>query len=103
MPVDAVDECVELSENQNNEPDLGKRAQAAMKLNVIVERMINQRMNEPPRGDVVDMLLTGEVDGEPLVFKEVLANAHLLILAGLETTSNALSVAYHFLGTHVSE
>lgn len=103
FPVDAVDECVELTEIPNRERDPAKRAQARMALEEIVEHMVMQRMDQQRQNDVIDVLLTGQIDGEQLTIDEILGNANLLILAGLETTSNALSVAYHFLGTHPSE
>ena len=53
--------------------------------------------------DVIDHLLNARVDGEPLPFDRVVVNAFLLVLAGLETTSNALTNAFVWLAGHPEE
>jgi cytochrome P450 len=69
----------------------------------ILEDHIRERMNQPSRGDVVDAILGSEVNGHPMEFGDIVAMCVLLVLAGLETTSNALACAYHFLGQHEEE
>jgi cytochrome P450 len=104
MPVDVAYECLELAEVPNQEnPSDEERALAASSLVGKVDDLIKARMGQPRRDDVVDVLISAELDGERLPFEQILANAVLLIIAGLETTSKALSVAYYFLGTHSEE
>jgi cytochrome P450 len=50
--------------------------------------------------DVFDHLLNARVDGEPLAFEKIVANAFLLVIAGLETTSNALTNAFVWMAEH---
>lgn len=50
--------------------------------------------------DVLDHLMSARVDGEPLPFEKIVANAWLLLSAGLETTSNALTNSFVWLAEH---
>jgi cytochrome P450 len=50
-----------------------------------------ERRRREPGDDLVSILLESEVDGEKLTVNEVLAFCFLLILAGNETTRNAIS------------
>jgi cytochrome P450 len=52
---------------------------------------------------MIDVLLNAEIDGEKLPFGDVVANAMLLVQAGLETTASAMSFAFHYLATHPAE
>ena len=52
---------------------------------------------------MIDVLLNAEIDGEKLPFQDVVANAMLLVQAGLETTASAMSFAFHYLATHPEE
>lgn len=60
-------------------------------------------MDQPPRDDMIDVLLSAEIDGEKLSFGDVVSNAMLLVQAGLETTASAMSFAYHYLATNQAE
>jgi cytochrome P450 len=53
--------------------------------------------------NVFDHLLHTEIDGEEFPFDRIVANAVLLVAAGLETTSNALTNAYVWLASHPDE
>jgi cytochrome P450 len=46
-----------------------------------------------PGDDLVSALVSGEMAGEPLSEAEIIANCHILILGGQETTRNAMSGA----------
>ncbi len=52
---------------------------------------------------MIDVLLSAEIDGQKLAFQDVVGNAMLLVQAGLETTANAMSFAFHYLATHPDE
>jgi cytochrome P450 len=64
---------------------------------------VTARRGQPPRDDMIDVLLSAEIDGEQLAFADVVSNAMLLVQAGLETTASAMSFAYHYLATNPAE
>ncbi|PRC48568.1 cytochrome P450, partial [Mycobacterium sp. ITM-2017-0098] len=64
---------------------------------------VTARIDQPPRDDMIDVLLSAEIDGEKLAFGDVVSNAMLLVQAGLETTASAMSFAYHYLATNPAE
>jgi cytochrome P450 len=53
---------------------------------------IESRRHQPPRDDVVDAVIAGEVDGRPISNEEVVGVIQNLILGGLETTASALAM-----------
>lgn len=53
--------------------------------------------------DVFDHLLQTQIDGERFPFDRIVANAVMLVAAGLETTSNALTNAYVWIAEHPAE
>ncbi len=55
-----------------------------------ITNFVEQRRGEPPRGDVVDAVLTADIDGRPITEDEIIGTIQLLILGGLETTAGAL-------------
>jgi cytochrome P450 len=57
----------------------------------LIERMLARRRDEPPRGDVVDALFEGTVQGRPLSEDERLRIVLMLIAAGLDTTAHSVS------------
>ena len=60
-------------------------------------------MEQDPQDDMIDVLLSAEIDGVELGFDSVVSNAMLLVQAGLETTASAMSFALHYLGVHPAE
>jgi cytochrome P450 len=55
-----------------------------------IKDFAQQRRSQPPRGDVVDAVLSADIDGRPITDEEVWGVIQLLILGGLDTTSGAL-------------
>lgn len=55
-----------------------------------IKAFIARRRDESPRGDVVDAIVNGSIDGRPLTEDEMIGMVQLLILGGLETTAGAL-------------
>jgi cytochrome P450 len=58
-----------------------------------VEHRREQRRADGPRGDVVDAVMSAEIEGRPITPQEVIGTIHLLILGGLETTAGVLGAA----------
>jgi cytochrome P450 len=57
-----------------------------------IKAFIEQRRNQPPRGDVVDAVLNAQVGQRPINDDEIIGTIQLLILGGLETTAGALGL-----------
>jgi hypothetical protein len=52
-----------------------------------------QSRTDPEAPDVITLLVNGEIDGVPLTVQEVVSTAMVILVAGLDTTWNALSSA----------
>jgi cytochrome P450 len=62
-----------------------------------------ERRRKEPQDDLVSILLESEVDGEKLDSVDILAFCFLLVLAGNETTRNAISGGLEVLCGHPAE
>ncbi|WP_166907260.1 cytochrome P450 [Mycobacterium sp. DL440] len=103
MPVGDVPLCLELVDTALNGAVEQDRMLAWGRLYQHLHDAVSARTGEPPRDDMIDVLLRAEIDGEPLPFNDIVANAILLVQAGLETTASAMSFAFHYLATHPGE
>ncbi|MGF7236677.1 MAG: cytochrome P450 [Frankia sp.] len=52
-----------------------------------------ERRRSGPRGDVVDAVMSAEIEGRPITEPEAIGTIHLLILGGLETTAGVLGMS----------
>jgi cytochrome P450 len=100
MPVADVPLCIELTDTALNGQTEDARNGAWTGLYLHLHDAVAARTTQPPQDDMIDVLLNAEIDGEKLPFQDVVANAMLLVQAGLETTANAMSFAFHHLGSH---
>ena len=100
MPTDDVPLCVELTDTALNGESEETRMGAWGALYAHLFEAISARTSQPPLDDMIDVLLNAEIDGEQLPFEMVVANAMLLVQAGLETTASAMSFGFHHLATH---
>ncbi|ODR25907.1 cytochrome P450 [Mycolicibacterium porcinum] len=103
MPIEDVPLCVELTDTALNGATEQDRMTAWGGLYQHLHDAVTARMDLPPRDDMIDVLLSAEIDGEKLSFGDVVSNAMLLVQAGLETTASAMSFAYHYLATNAAE
>lgn len=103
MPIEDVPLCVELTDTALNGATEQDRMTAWGGLYRHLHDAVTARMDQPPRDDMIDVLLSAEIDGEKLSFGDVVSNAMLLVQAGLETTASAMSFAYHYLATNAAE
>jgi len=55
-----------------------------------ITEFVSERRGLAPRGDIVDAILTAEIEGRPITDAEVYGLIQLLILGGLDTTAGAL-------------
>jgi cytochrome P450 len=103
MPIEDVPLCVELTDTALNGTTEQQRMGAWGALYQHLHDAVTARTEQPSRDDMIDVLLSAEIDGEKLSFADVVSNAMLLVQAGLETTASAMSYAYHYLATHPAE
>jgi len=75
---------------QPGETPMQTMLRARRELHAYFERLLNER-RAAPGDDLVSDLLAGEVAGQPLTAKELVAYCELLVEAGNETTRNAIS------------
>jgi cytochrome P450 len=87
----------ELIENQDD--PLTAFLEAGMALAGVMERLAAERV-ERPREDLTTALVTTEVDGEQLSHQEIASFFILLLVAGNETTRNAISQGILALSEH---
>jgi len=74
---------------------------AVARLDDIIFRIIAERRGAPDRGDVLSMLLEArDEDGTPMDDRQIRDEAMTLVLAGHETTANALAWTLYLLTQH---
>jgi cytochrome P450 len=101
LPVEDVPTCLDLLDVMLHAEDDAKRFEGQMAFSSHLAKLIKTKAGQPRGDSPFDMLMTTtEIDGQPLPVDEIVVNAILIVLAGLETTSNALTSAYYFLGHH---
>jgi len=74
----------------------GKSLRALARLHRVVGRVARQRRREPV-DDLISSLVTAEVDGTRLNSRELGSFFSLLLVAGVETTRNAIAHGLHLL------
>ncbi len=72
-------------------PTLEERLACGQKIASHLQQVVEQHQQRPGAGDIVDLLLAAEVDGEGLAAEEVQGIAYLLFLAGIDTVASMLS------------
>jgi cytochrome P450 len=103
MPIDDVPLCIELTDTALNGDTEEGRMAAWGGLYQHIHDAVSARTTRPPQDDMIDVLLSAEIDGERLPFGDIVSNAMLLVQAGLETTASAMSSAFHYLAIHSEE
>jgi cytochrome P450 len=58
-----------------------------------------ERLQRAPEDNLTSAIANAEIDGEPLTIEQRLSMIHVLVIAGNETTRNALSSAMYVLAT----
>ncbi|MEV4556885.1 cytochrome P450 [Kitasatospora sp. NPDC049285] len=81
-------------------PGRGLRALAAMQLTIAA---LGRERRRRPTDDLISALVTADVDGRRLDSRELGAFFSLLLVAGVETTRNALAHGLHLLTVHAEQ
>ena len=107
LPLEELPTLLEFNERTQRPPgaktadeQLAKRKQNAHDVYRYFEDVIDSRRTEPPRDDLLSVLLTAEVDGRPLTDHEITDISFLMILAGLDTITDTLTCSFKFLAEH---
>jgi cytochrome P450 len=58
-----------------------------------IKEFVDARRREGPRGDVVDGVMSADIEGRPIDEDEIIGTIQLLILGGLETTAGVLGMS----------
>ncbi|HMO95063.1 MAG TPA: cytochrome P450 [Tepidiformaceae bacterium] len=95
----------EVPEDQRGSPEAAMRTAQAGRMKMIgfFHEVLEDRRRNPRENDLPTILLESEVDGEKLTEGDILAFCFLLILAGNETTRNAISGGLLALDEHPAE
>ena len=83
------------------DPEVAKKADG--EFTQYLYQFIEGRRSAPADGDVVDMLLTAELNGHRMSDEEIMSAVMLLIFGGIETTSNAIANALHYIESHADD
>jgi len=72
-------------------------AETTRQINAYFQAFVDERRSSPPRPDLMGEVLERKVDGHRLTDDEVLDSCYLLLIAGLDTITNSLSLFYNQL------
>jgi cytochrome P450 len=72
----------------------------SMALAELAGGFVDARYASPPVGDVMDALINGSLDGEPLTREQVRKVATILLIGGTDTTRNVITTGLWYLAEH---
>lgn len=88
---------------QSPEQALDRKRAATRRFQALMTERIAERRRSPRSDDLLGALLDAEVDGERLSETDILAMAHTLVVAGLDTVAASLSLDLCWLAQHPAE
>lgn len=104
IPMVLVDECLHWHGISMHGEDPATRDNGTAKvIEIVAQELLSRRESGERRDDVVDAMFTGTINDRPLTTDELVGNGYLIVVAGLETTANALSSVYYWLAHHDDE
>lgn len=103
LPFEEVPHMLELIEVAAHAKTLQERLDRQKDVEENLIRLLSYKKKNPGDSPFDLLLATGEVAGRKISFEDVVANAFLIIGAGLETTSNAMSTAFFWMSHHKEE
>ncbi len=81
-------------------PSMRRLAEAQETLDLLVQRLIEERLQQGDQGDLLSMLLMAQEDGEGMSMEQVRDEVMTILLAGHETTANSLTWTFALLAQH---
>jgi cytochrome P450 len=90
-PAEDVGKVAHLA-SRSSVPNHPERRESWAGLYAWIKEFVEQRRARPPHGDVVDAVISAQIDGRPITEDEIIGTVQLLILGGLETTAGALGL-----------
>ncbi len=87
--MDHVNDLASRASTPNNPAAIDARREMIMWIFAFAEK----RRNDAPQGDVIDAILSAEIDGRPITDKEVVGVIQILLFGGLDTTAGALGTS----------
>jgi cytochrome P450 len=83
--------------------DLEGVAKAGQDIGVYLMTLVAQRRAQAPQDDIMGLLLTSSIDGQPLSDEDIFRTVLIILFGGLDTTSAVMLESLLFLARHPAE
>ncbi len=80
--------------------DTPRIAEAGMEMVGTCVKLVQARRAAPPKDDLLQLLLDGEIDGRPLKDEEIVQYLSVLLFGAVDTTTSAIAGSVWYLATH---
>lgn len=100
LPLERMPEFREWASVALSSPDMNARMMTIQTIVGFITETILALQQQPPREDLLSVLVHSEIDGRPLTLEELQAYGLLLMLAGLDTVVNGMAFGIHHLARH---
>jgi cytochrome P450 len=100
LPLDDVEQCQHWAEMIVGLSDDGDQLDGYAGLGRYVGELVAARRDVEPSGTVVDAVVHAQIGGEPVSVADATTTVMMLILGGLETTTNTLGSSMWHLARH---
>jgi cytochrome P450 len=96
-PGDEIEQLNHLTKTVAGSPDTPGIQDAYVALMAWINDFVETRLQTPPTGDLIDAIITADIDGRPITRPEISGLIMLLMFGGFETTASALGqIMIHF-------
>jgi cytochrome P450 len=102
MPMEDYSTILSWEEKILHSSDIVVRIQGAREIQKYLSELLENRRISP-KDDVLSMIATGEVGGEPMTELEQFSMSLFLFVAGADTVASTLGYIFRYLATHAQE
>jgi cytochrome P450 len=96
-PRDEIEQLNHMTRIVAGSPETPGIQEAYVALMAWINGFVDARLEAPPTGDIVDAIITADIDGRPITREEISGLIMLLMFGGFETTASALGqIMIHF-------